>query len=332
MGTRARKLGIAAMTAVLGAGLVAGVNASLPAAASSLPAVASFVPTKVMPLGDSITRGVGSPTMSSYRPGLEQRLIRGGLEINYVGSQSDGTGGDNQHEGHGGWTIDELSARLDGWLATYEPDVVLVHAGTNNIRLGEGPYTTARKLSGLLDQIRRARPGAQIFVAQIATSRVPREASDDRSYNRLIPTIVAQKQDGNMTVVDQSSVTGIDLHDLRHPNDFGYAKMAWNWYRAMSRVYGLSGFTGPNPYLATRARRCLAAKVLVRGVPHHRTECRDWTLRTTIVRTNGVERRVRIWQTLREDKQTYRVRAAGGWMTRTRVVRRWTGPGNLLNV
>ncbi|WP_306211540.1 SGNH/GDSL hydrolase family protein [Actinoplanes sp. RD1] len=331
MGNRARKLGFAAMTAALGASLLAGVNASIPAAAAPAPATA-FVATKVMPLGDSITRGVGSPTLSSYRTSLEQRLIRGGLEINYVGSQTNGTGGDNQHEGHGGWTIDELSARLDGWLATYEPDVVLVHAGTNNITLGDGPYTTARKLSGMLDQIRQARPGAQIFVAQIATSRVPREAAADRIYNRLIPAMVARKQDGNITVVDQSTVSGIDLHDLRHPNDFGYSKMAWNWYRAMSLVYGLSGYTGANPYQATRARRCLAAKVRVGGVVRHQTECRDWTLRTTTVRTNGIERRVRIWQTLREDRQTYRVRAAGGWMTRTRVVRRWTGPGNLLNV
>ncbi|MEV4705527.1 SGNH/GDSL hydrolase family protein [Actinoplanes sp. NPDC049316] len=361
----ARRFGVKAMTGLLAAGLVAGIGGTHMAAADtpppavvqrSVPAQPWSVPmastpaqlftttptsdagtndfeaTRVMPLGDSITRGTGSPTRSSYRMALADRLIRGGMEINYVGSQRNGTGSDINHEGHGGWTIDELSAELDGWLDAYRPDIVLLHAGTNNITQGDSATTTARKLSAMIDQIRTARPAAYIFVAQIITSRVPREAAVDRSYNRLIPQLVAAKQDDRITVVDQSSVAGIDLHDLHHPNDFGYSKMAWNWYRGMSRVFGTSGDTGPNPYLMTRTVRCLATKVMINGERHHRTECRSWTLRTTTVETNGVKRRVRAWMTLRETKQTYRVRVNGELQTRTRVVQRWTGPGNLLDI
>ncbi|WP_158277800.1 SGNH/GDSL hydrolase family protein [Pseudosporangium ferrugineum] len=288
-----------------------------------------FQATRVMPLGDSITRGAGSPTRSSYRMALAERLLKGGLEINYVGSQTDGTGSDVNHEGHGGWTIDDLSAELDGWLDMYRPDVVLVHAGTNNITQGDGPYVTARKLSAMIDQIRVARPGAYIFVSKIVRSRVPREAAQDRVYNSLIPQLVAKKRDARLSVVDQSSVGGIDLHDLHHPNDFGYSKMAWNWYRAMAPVFGTSGDTGPNPYLMRDTVRCLAAKVVEDGEVHHRTECRTWTLRTITKTVNGVNRRVRAWQTLREFRQTYRVRVDGKLVERTRLVRRWTGPGNL---
>ena len=341
--TGARRFGVKAMTGVLAAGLVVGVGGQQMAVADTpAPAVVRepapearadrFEAIRVMPLGDSITRGTGSPTRSSYRMALAERLLQGGMQINYVGSQSNGTGGDISHEGHGGWTIDELSEELDGWLATYRPDVVLVHAGTNNITQGDSARTTARKLSAMIDQIRAARPEAYIFVAQIAKSRVPREAALDRAYNRQIPQLVADKQDERITVVDQSSVTGIDLHDLRHPNDFGYSKMAWNWYRGMSRVFGTSGDTGPNPYRMRRAVRCLANKVMIDGEQHHRTECRLWTLRTTTVETGGVKRQVRAWMTLRETKQAYRVRVDGRMQTRTRLVRRWTGPGNLLNV
>ncbi|GAA2579470.1 hypothetical protein GCM10010435_65750 [Winogradskya consettensis] len=337
--TGVRRLGLLALTGVLATGAAAFAGAPQIAAAVAAPAVTpavaatsapatpwmaaaqSYEATRVMPLGDSITRGTGSPTRSSYRMDLADRLIKGGMEINYVGSQSDGTGSNISHEGHGGWTIDELSENLDSWLSSYRPDVVLVHAGTNNITQGDGPYTTARKLSAMIDQIRADRPEAQLFVAQIIMSRVPREAAQDRIYNSLIPGVVASKHDNRITVVDQSSVGGIDLHDLHHPNDFGYSKMAWNWYQAMSRVFGTSGNTGANPYRMSITNRCLATKV----DGSHRTDCRTWVLRPT---GSGS----RTWQTLRETKRTYRVRVNGKLHTRQRIVRRWTGPGNLLNV
>ncbi|WP_067494221.1 SGNH/GDSL hydrolase family protein [Actinoplanes sp. TFC3] len=336
-----RRLGVKAVTGVLAVGVVVGlgvpktITSASAAAPQTTPAVSvqqAFQPMRVMALGDSITRGNGSPTRSSYRMALKERLLQGGMEINYVGSQNNGTGTDINHEGHGGWSINQLEKHTTAWLDAARPDVVLLHAGTNNIARGHGPYTTARKLSELIDQIRAARPEAYIFVAQIIMSRVPREAAQDRVYNRLIPSLVAAKQDDRLVVVDQSTISGIDLHDLHHPNDFGYAKMAWNWYRAMARVFATSGYTGANPYLMTRTNRCLASKVIIDGAVHHRTECRSWVLRSSTARINGVNRRVRVWQTLREGKQTYSVRKNGKLLTRTRMVQRWTGPGNLLDV
>ncbi|MFI7547658.1 SGNH/GDSL hydrolase family protein [Actinoplanes sp. NPDC049599] len=347
--TGVRRLGIKVMTGVLAAGLVAGLGVPDAARAQFSGAVrvttgtpagptpptaraAGFQALRVLPLGDSITKGTGSPSRGSYRMALAQRLLRGGMEINYVGSERNGDGADTEHEGHGGWSIDELSAKLDGWLAQAQPDVVLVHAGTNNITRGDGPYVTARMLSAMIDQIRAARPAAYIFVAQIVSSRVPREVAQDRVYNRLIPGLMAAKNDPLITVVDQSSVAGIDLHDLRHPNDFGYAKMAWNWYRAMAPVFHTFGATGANPYAMRTTYRCLAAKVVENGEVHHRTECRTWTLRTVPAEIDGMHRRIRTWQTLRTVKRAYRIRVGGRTQTRTRLVGKWTGPGNLLNL
>jgi hypothetical protein len=45
-----------------------------------------------------------------------------------------------------------------------------------------------------------------------------------------------------------------------------------------------------------------------------------------------VNRRIRAWQTLRTVKQAYRARADGRMQTRVRLVRKWTGAGNLLNL
>jgi lysophospholipase L1-like esterase len=344
--TGARRLSLKVMTGMLVAGLVTGLGvpeaaraqlagatrAATAAATTTATATGGFQAVRVMPLGDSITKGTGSPTRSSYRMALSQRLLRGGMQIDYVGSQSNGSGDDIEHEGHGGWTIDEMSAELDGWLAQAQPDIVLVHAGTNNITQGDGPYDTARKLSAMIDQIRAARPEAYIFVAQIISARMPRELAQDRIYNQLIPGLVAAKNDPLITVVDQTTVAGIDLHDLRHPNDFGYAKMAWNWYQAMAPVFRISGATGTNPYAMQSTQRCLAAKVELGGEVRHRTECRTWRLRTVTAEINGVHRRVRTWQTLRTVRQAYRVRVSGKVQTRTRLVGKWTGPGDLLNL
>ena len=312
--------GAVAVAVVAGFGTAGVAGGDAVGAKAEAKARVSTIPLRVMPLGDSVTLGTGSPTRSSYRAALALRLERGGMEINYVGSQSSGSGTDIDHEGHGGWTIDEMAYHLDSWLAEARPDVVLLHAGTNNISQGDSPYTTSRKLSGMIDQIRAARPDAYIFVAKIIQSRVPRELARDRVYNRLVPALVARRHDPLIRVVDQSTVGGLDLHDLHHPNDFGYAKMAWNWYRAMAQVFHTSGYTGRNPYTLRKTYRCLRSR--------HLSECRSWTLRTTKVKG----RSVRVWQTLRPERQTYHVRVHGKLKKRTRTVHRWVGAGNLLDV
>ena len=40
---------------------------------------------------------------------------------------------DRNHEGHSGWRIDEIHASIDGWLTTYQPEVVLLLIGTNDV-------------------------------------------------------------------------------------------------------------------------------------------------------------------------------------------------------
>ncbi|MBB4760827.1 SGNH/GDSL hydrolase family protein [Amorphoplanes digitatis] len=337
--TGARRLGVGVLAgalAVAAVGIPQTANAE-PTTANADPTTGptateptSFVAMRVMPLGDSITLGTGTPARDGYRKGLAHRLLLGGMQINFVGSQSNGSGSDPQHEGHGGYNIDELAAEADDWLAQARPDVVLLHAGTNSIKEGVGARATAAKLSALIDQVRAARPEAYIFVAQITASRVSKERADGRAYNELIPGLVAKKNDPKITVVDQSSVGGIDLHDLRHPNAFGYSKMAYNWYASMAKVFQLAGGGGRNPYKAKSSYRCLAVETVVHGDKRHATECRTWKLRTVTTKVGGVRRQVRAWQTLRTVKQSYRVEVGGRTQTRTRLVKKWTGPRNLL--
>jgi lysophospholipase L1-like esterase len=118
-----------------------------------------------MPLGDSITLGVNG----GYRNELFNSLTAAGCGVNYVGSQSDPYAviADHDHEGHPGFTISDISSSVDSWLATSQPDYVLLMIGTNDIAWWSAE--TAAQISDrhalLVDKILADRPNAWVIVA-----------------------------------------------------------------------------------------------------------------------------------------------------------------------
>jgi lysophospholipase L1-like esterase len=205
------------------------------AAPTEAPTTAAAPPVRIMPLGDSITFGSGSSTKSSYRADLYRRLTAAGLDVDFVGSVRSGAGADTDNEGHPGWRIGQIAERVDGWLAEYRPDVVLLHIGTNDMRTDAKAFGAAGRLSALIDQIAVARPAARIFVARIIGAWDPATQARIDAYNAAIPGIVASKG-SRVRLVDLSTVGGADLADKLHPNDTGYARMSYLWNRALRRV------------------------------------------------------------------------------------------------
>src|SRR3989442_13321837 len=106
----------AALAAALTAAL--GVGAALPAAAATgTPSTAAApAPLRLMPLGDSITWGVGSPSGNSYRDFLGSRLAAEGHALDFVGSGRNGTMSDPDNEGHSGWRIGQIAGIADSVL------------------------------------------------------------------------------------------------------------------------------------------------------------------------------------------------------------------------
>ena len=107
---------------------------------------------RIMPLGDSITQGSSSGVADeafqvSFRKVLYDRLWEKGYVVDdeiFVGTQESGesvTDFDPDHEGHGGWTAEEIvkgrpvmdldAGNLAIWLAERQPSIVLLHIGTN---------------------------------------------------------------------------------------------------------------------------------------------------------------------------------------------------------
>jgi len=190
---------------------------------------------KIMPLGDSITYGDGDLGNGGYRNLLGTLLVNDGYMVDFVGSQKNGEDviPDPDNEGHPGWRILNIKQGIDtnNWLETYQPDIILLHIGSNDLRYGNGIYAP-ENLSTLLDDIIKRLPQTHIIVAQIIPTLWGMD-SDHHSYNDAIPGVIAPKG-VNVSMVDMRYILSkSDFITLYHPNTDGYNKMAYAWESAI---------------------------------------------------------------------------------------------------
>ncbi len=189
---------------------------------------------KVMPLGDSITDGIFVP--GAYRNKLWKNITSNGLTVDFVGSMTNGSSelGDKNHEGHSGWRIDEISNKINSWMDTYKPDIVLLHIGTNDISQKYDLNNAPNRLSDLIDKICAKLPtGGKLYVATI----IPISYADPRSYNSQLSGIVQNKSSQGKPVYLVDMYSALTLSDLAtdgvHPNANGYNKMGDVWFNAI---------------------------------------------------------------------------------------------------
>lgn len=194
---------------------------------------------KLMPLGDSITEGIWT---GGYRPDLWKKLVLiDGDKIDFVGSLSGGPLdlGDPNHEGHGGWTISQLDTYAYNWMKLYQPDIVLLHIGTNDLRGGASSSEMIANLTKLIGDIYAGKPDTYVIVSSLIPI-VPADQTNWTNFNASIPGIAAQfrGQGYKIIAIDMSqALTTADLADGIHPNATGNSKMAWTWYPVVSTIY-----------------------------------------------------------------------------------------------
>ena len=253
--------------------LSSAVRQSLWAVPCALLAVSAFSlppPLRVMPLGDSITYGANSDGIGGgYRYPLYVALTAAGYNIDFVGTQTSiphaGLGAEINHEGHSGWHVSSASNGLYEniltWLSqTDDPDVVLVHIGTNDT--GDVPNYpgTIGELDALISRIAAARPYAHIIV----TTLLKRGADELDSRNVLINTYFNPYVEG---VVQAHQLAGrrvhfldmhaylerTDMYDNLHPNNAGYGKMAAAWFTAVTNIVSPYGDRIPPAFVSLKA-------------------------------------------------------------------------------
>lgn len=197
---------------------------------------------KVMAIGDSITQARGGH--DSYRYALWNKCVSNGytkldfvgsLKKPYSGDYIHKTGWDMNHEGHWGWRADQIDAKIKGWANTYQPDMALIHLGSNDMFQGQSVSSTINEIGRIIDKLRSANPKITILLAKVIPST--RSNSRLKSLNNAIPGLASSKNttSSRVIVVDQNSgYSGSgDNYDGIHPSKSGEAKMANKWYNAM---------------------------------------------------------------------------------------------------
>ncbi|NUO82725.1 HD domain-containing protein, partial [candidate division KSB1 bacterium] len=109
-----------------------------------------FAQTRIMPLGNSITEGVGSTDGSGYRLPLYNLLTNANVPFDFVGGLQYGNVlPDKDHEGHAGIKADDL--QVTNYLSANPADVILLEIGTNDVSANESATQVRDDIEAILD-------------------------------------------------------------------------------------------------------------------------------------------------------------------------------------
>ena len=295
-----KKKGLAALlAAVTGlSSLAVGTVSAAPAAAGDTEAV------KILSLGDSITDGYW--TSGAYRKYMYHDLEQMGYNIDMVGPKGSNSNTftyngqtvsyDDNNAGYSGYAIQEMTTKehrsgiletIQGtWyngqnmIAAYQPDIVLLQIGTNDILSNYNDGITDR-LENLVNVILQDLDAdSTVFVSTIpdidAYTRADwlgsyginawgstQEEKDQLmetvtgcidTYNTSIYNLVLkmQSEGKNVQFADINSVVDYqtDLHDGVHPNEAGYENMGNYWAGLLNDFFQSNG-TNPKPITTT---------------------------------------------------------------------------------
>ncbi|KAL4722684.1 hypothetical protein ACLX1H_010567 [Fusarium chlamydosporum] len=181
----------------------------------------------------SITKGSGSKGTVGYRGPLRKKLLGKGISVDMIGTLTDGNMDDNDHEGHSG----KYLADINGWWqkpTKARPNVVLIHAGTNNMDKEVDLDIAIDIMTKMVDGIFKAAPDATVFIAPVIWANNPKMQANTDRFNPQIRALVNARQNSGKHILEvPMDITLSDLWDLKHPNDQGYEKMANAWLKAI---------------------------------------------------------------------------------------------------
>jgi lysophospholipase L1-like esterase len=229
---------------------------------------------KIMPIGNSITEGytdgsLPNELLRGYRYGLRYLLKNYGYNIDFVGSQTGGSAyfNDCQHAGIAGtrdqYLVTLLNTGYDErngvqilvppryYLDEYNPDIILLHIGTNDItHEGDAAITNQKvtEILNLIDQYEsRANKEVLVFLALIINRVKPWGTAAVRTttFNNAIKAMAQARiaAGDKIVIVDMEKDAGFEYTyttDMAndgeglHPNESGYSKMAGLWFSSIT--------------------------------------------------------------------------------------------------
>ncbi|KAK2616056.1 hypothetical protein N8I77_002767 [Diaporthe amygdali] len=209
-------------------------------------AVKPVTELRILCVGDSITVGFLSDQDGGDGNGYRLRLLDdlSQDQIVYAGTEVTGTMKDGYFAAWSGKTIQFIADNVGPSLAQ-NPNIVLVHAGTNDMNSsnaisteGNDPAAAAERLGQLIDKIANSCPNAVVLVAMIIGTWDPVQAQRTNQFDALIPGVVRQRRDAGRQVlaVDFTSFSKKLLRDGVHPTNEGYHVFGDYWYDFVTQI------------------------------------------------------------------------------------------------
>lgn len=169
---------------------------------------------------------------NGYRKPLYESLRKRGNKVEFVGKTAAGDFEENLNEGHRGERIEEIQelSRTGIWAA---PNIVLLHAGTNDVKDQKADYYKAHaQLRDMISLIYEKSPDALVFLCKIIPAN-PKNyhdtAAEIPNFNSGLIDIEShfKARSKKIVLVDMNSeLDPGDLSDGLHPTTDGYGKMA----------------------------------------------------------------------------------------------------------
>jgi lysophospholipase L1-like esterase len=153
---------------------------------------------------------------------------------------------DSDHEGHSGAKVTDYAkyGNVTAWLQKGNPDVVLMHVGTNDASAGASNREFLQAYETLLCQMRTHNPNIRIVLSKligIDHTRYGQGVADRiRSYNTVMGEWAKKETEphSHITLVDVYS--GFDYQtmtrDGKHPNEAGDQFMAERYLTAIQHA------------------------------------------------------------------------------------------------
>ncbi len=213
--------------------------------------------TRILIVGDSISQGSAGDYTWRYR--LWKHLRDTGVRFDFVGPRDDlydnvsGTFGghdyadpafDQDHAARWGTTVAQARSLIREQVAAYEPDVVLVLLGTNDLAwLKAGPDDVARGLRDLVRRARLARPDVGFVVGRVPEDGLPDAAELNAQVEGLPASMSTPESQVAVASTDAGFTEPGDTWQPFHPNARGELKIA----AAMADALSTLGVGSPYP-------------------------------------------------------------------------------------
>ncbi|KAH7463463.1 hypothetical protein FOMA001_g18152 [Fusarium oxysporum f. sp. matthiolae] len=196
---------------------------------------------RLMPLGGSVTYGVGSLDGNGYRKFLQDMLNANGFQARLVGSRKSGSMDNNDNEGWRGYRLDQIETKAKRFIATFKPDLFTINAGSNDCIQDFQLDGFGERMGNMLEYLWQTCPLSTVILSTLLVNADKTVNSRVLRVNGQLRGLVMQKvaEQRRIVLADMNDAEGPQLSDLMdgiHPNDEGYKRMAKIWLRAIQEA------------------------------------------------------------------------------------------------